>query len=50
MLKLDVLKFYIVALNSEAGTVLSLFLIFGDFDPRCSYKKECIPGIASHVK
>ena len=30
----------------EAGIVLSLFLIFSDFEPRCSYKivlikKEC---------
>ncbi len=39
MVKLIVLKFYIVcAINSEAGIVLSLFLIFGDFEPRCSYK------------
>ena len=31
------------AINSEAGIVFSLFLIFGDFEPRCSYKiKECI--------
>ena len=29
-----VLKFYIVPYNSEAGIVLSLFLIFGDFEPR----------------
>ena len=34
--------------NSEAGIVLRLFLIFRDFEPRCSYKivlikkKECI--------
>ena len=26
------------AINSEAGIVLSLFLIFGDFEPGCSYK------------
>ena len=24
--------------HSEAGLVLSMFLIFGDFEPRCSYK------------
>ena len=30
--KLDVLKFYLVLLISEAGIVLSLFLIFGDFE------------------
>ena len=34
------------AIDSAAGIVLSLFLIFGDFEPRCSYeivliKKEC---------
>ena len=28
------------AINSEAGIVLSLFLIFGDFEPRCSYKNS----------
>ena len=38
MLKLDVLKFNLVSLVLEAGFVLSLFLIFGDFEPRCSYK------------
>ena len=27
-------------MNFEAGIVLSLFLIFADFQPRCSYKKE----------
>ena len=26
------------AVDSEAGIVLSLFLIFTDFEPRCSYK------------
>ena len=45
-MKLDVLKFYLVPINFEAGIVLRLFLIFGDFDPRCSHKivlikKEC---------
>ena len=39
MVKLDVLKFYLSsAINSEAGIVLSLFLIFSDFEPRCFYK------------
>ena len=43
MMKLDVLKFYPVLLILR----LELFLIFGDFEPRCSYeivliKKECI--------
>ena len=35
MVKLIVFKFYI---NSEAGIVLCLFLIFGNFEPRCSYE------------
>ena len=35
------------AIDSAAGIVLSLFLIFGDFEPRCSYeivlmKKQCV--------
>ena len=49
MAKLDVIKFYLVSLNFEAGIVLSLFLISGDFvfKLRSSYKivlmkKECI--------
>ena len=37
MVKLDILKFYCV-IHSEAWIVLSLFLTFGDFEPRCSYK------------
>ena len=41
-MKLDVLKIYLVLLISEAGIVLSLFLIFGDFEPRCSYKTVLI--------
>ena len=33
-------------MRPEAGIVLSLFLVFGDFEPQCSYKivlmnKEC---------
>ena len=48
MVKLDVLfKILLCTLNSETGTVLSLFLIFGDFEPQCAYKivlikKECM--------
>ena len=48
MAKLDVLKFYIVSLILRLGLFInSLLLIFGDFEPRCSYKivlikKECI--------
>ena len=30
--------FYLNIIPSEAGIVLSLFLIFGDFEPRCPYK------------
>ena len=46
MVKLIVFKFYI---NSEAGIVLCLFLIFGNFEPRCSYeialiKKKSVYG------
>ena len=37
-MKLDVLKILPCAINSEARIVLSLFLIFGDFESRCSYK------------
>ena len=44
MVRLDVLSPW--AIFSEAGIVPWLFLIFGDFEPRCSYKivlikKEC---------
>ena len=40
------LNFTFCVINSEAGIVPSLFLIFDDFEPRCSYKivlikKEC---------
>ena len=38
MVKLDVMKILHCAINSEAGIVLSLFLIFGDFEPQCFYK------------
>ena len=38
-MKLDVLKFYLVLLILRLGLFLfSLFLIFGDFEPRCSNK------------
>ena len=40
MMKLDILKFYLVLLR--LGLVLVCCLNFGDFEPRCSYKKECI--------
>ena len=47
MMKFDVHKILPCVIRSEAGIVLSLFLIFNDFEPRCSYKivlikKECI--------
>ena len=42
MVKLDVLKFYLFAIISEAGIVPSLFLNFGDFGPRCSFKNFLI--------
>ena len=37
---------FALCINSEAGMVLSMFLIFGGFEPWCSYKivlikKEC---------
>ena len=35
MVKLDVLP---CAINSEAGIVLSMFLIYGHCESRCSYK------------
>ena len=46
MVKFDVLKFYLESFIPEAGIVLGLFPIFGDFEPRRSYKtvlreKEC---------
>ena len=37
MVKLNVLIFHNV-INSEAGIFISLFLIFDDFEPRCSHK------------
>ena len=37
-MKFDVFKILSCAIDSEAGIVLSLFLIFGDFEPRCSDK------------
>ena len=51
MVKLNVLKFYIVPLILRLGLFLVCsFLIFGDFEPRCSYKivlikKECMLGV-----
>ena len=33
------------AINSEAWIVLSLLLIFGDFEPRCSYNIALIKKI-----
>ena len=32
------LKIFTCATSPEVGIVLSLFLIFDDFEPRCSYK------------
>ena len=46
MVKLDVLISFKV-MNSEAGILLSFFLIFGDFEPRCSYKIALIKKSAS---
>ena len=43
-MKLDVLP---CAIDSEAGIVFSLFLIFADFEPRCSYKKRVYPDLAT---
>ena len=45
-MKLDVLKFYLLPIDFEAGIVLSLYLIFADFESRRSHKivlikKEC---------
>ena len=38
MMKFDVHKILPCVIRSEAGIVLSLFLIFDDFDSPCSYK------------
>ena len=38
MMKLNVFKVLSCVIHSVAGIVLSLFLVFDDFEPRCSYK------------
>ena len=38
MVKLGVILILPCAIDFEAGTVYSLFLIFADFEPRCPYE------------
>ena len=38
---------FALCINSEAGMVLSMFLIFGGFEPRCSYKIVLIKNMCS---
>ena len=38
MVKLGIVRFHIVPLIFKVWIVLNFFLIFGDFEPRCSFK------------
>ena len=49
-MKLDFLLILPCAIDSEAGIVRSLFLIFGEFEPRCSYKIVKIPFKNFHIR